>query len=60
MDLLSQPDGLKGDLPLDVENYDALPFFLSALPISASVVGIQVAHEVGHRVAAFRKKVRII
>ena len=44
--------------PPGLQNFDPLPFVLSSLPITASVMATQVAHELGHRVAAFQKKVR--
>lgn len=45
-------------LPKFVEEYDAVPYLLSALPIAAGVLGVQLAHELAHRAVAARKQVR--
>lgn len=57
VDFVQQPDSLKGAVPLEVEDYDPVPYFLSALPITLAVLGTQSAHEVAHRVVASTKKV---
>lgn len=54
---MQQPDNLKGAVPIEVEDYDPVPYFLSALPITLAVLGTQSAHEVAHRVVASTKKV---
>ena len=59
VEFIAQPDSLKGEVPEYVENYDALPFLLSALPISFSVLGIQFAHELGHKLVAETRKVKL-
>ena len=58
VDFVQQPDNLKGVVPIEVEDYDPVPYFLSALPITLAVLGTQSAHEVAHRVVASTKKVR--
>lgn len=56
---LSRPENYDPDLaPPGLEGFDPVPFALSALPITASVMATQLAHELGHRVSAARKKVR--
>lgn len=59
VEFIAQPDSLKGEVPESVENYDALPFLLSALPISFSVLGVQFAHELGHKLVAESRKVKL-
>lgn len=54
---MQQPDNLKGAVPVEVEDYDPVPYFLSALPITLAVLGTQSVHEVAHRVVASTKKV---
>lgn len=57
IEFVQQPDALKGVVPIEVEDYDPIPYFLSALPIALAVLGQQTAHEVAHRVVASSKKV---
>lgn len=59
VDFLAQPDAFKGELPPEIENYDATPYLLSALPISLSVLGIQLAHEIAHKVVASTRNVSV-
>ncbi len=59
LEWLSQPDALQADsLPKFVEDFDAVPYLLSALPIAGAVMGTQAAHELAHRIVAARKGVR--
>ena len=59
LEWLSQPDALQADsLPKFVEEFDAVPYLLSALPIAGAVMGTQAAHELAHRIVAARKGVR--
>lgn len=56
---LARPENYDPDrTPPGLEGFDALPFLLSSLPITASVMSTQLAHELGHRVVAFQRKVR--
>ena len=58
---LANPDAFQADaLPKFVEEYDAVPYLLSALPIAAGVMGVQLAHELAHRAVAARKQVRAL
>lgn len=59
IDFVQQPENLKGAVPIEVEDYDPIPYFLSALPITLAVLGAQSAHEVAHRVVASSKKVGV-
>lgn len=57
---LSRPENYDPDLaPPGLEGFDPVPFALSALPITASVMATQLAHELGHRVSAARKKIKL-
>ena len=56
---LANPDAFQADaLPKFVEEYDAVPYLLSALPIAAAVMAVQLAHELAHRAVAARRQVR--
>ena len=58
---LANPDAFQADaLPKFVEEYDAVPYLLSAVPIAAGVMGVQLAHELAHRAVAARKQVRAL
>jgi hypothetical protein len=59
LEWLSAPDALQADsLPKFVEEFDAVPYLLSALLIAGAVMGTQAAHELAHRIVAARKGVR--
>lgn len=56
---LARPENYDPDrTPPGLEGFDPLPFLLSSLPITASVMSTQLAHELGHRVVAFQRKAR--
>ena len=56
---LARPENYDPDrTPPGLEGFDPVPFLLSSLPITASVMATQFVHELGHRVVAFRKKAR--
>lgn len=59
IDFVQQPEALKGVVPIEVEDYDPIPYFLSALPIALAVLGQQTVHEVAHRVVASTKKIKL-
>lgn len=46
--------------PPGLENWDPAPYLAASLPISISVFVTQMAHEVGHRVVAALRKVRVL
>lgn len=61
LDWLSRPENLQADsLPPFIENFDAVPYIISALPISGSVLGINVLHEVVQRTVAATKQVCLL
>ena len=61
VEFLNRPDALQSDsLPQDVLDFDAVPYFMSALPITASVMGVQLLHELSHRAVAYARKARHI
>jgi len=48
----SNPANLDTDaLPPGLENWDPTPYFNSAIPVFAAVLGTNLSHEIGHRVA---------
>ncbi|CAL8466800.1 g6336 [Coccomyxa elongata] len=60
LDWLSRPENLQADsLPPFIENFDAVPYIISALPISGSVLGINVLHEVVQRTVAATKQIKL-
>eukprot|EP00798_Chlamydomonas_sp_ICE-L_P007411 gene7411-539_t len=60
LEWLSNPSNLQGDsLPPGLDSWDPTTYFASAAPIITSLVGANVTHEVGHRAAAFVKKVEL-
>ncbi|KAK9809927.1 hypothetical protein WJX72_001870 [[Myrmecia] bisecta] len=57
---LAKPSELGADqLPPGLVGWDPLPYFLSALPITASVLLLQLVHDVMHRVTAAQKKIKL-
>ena len=58
LDFLAQPQDLApGNLPPGLAGWDAGPFLLSSVPITAWVLGLQLLHDSSHRVVAANKKV---
>ena len=58
--LLQTADALDADtIPLELQNFDFVPYLLSALPIAGPIMGVQLLHEIGHRVAASMRQVRL-
>ena len=56
---LARPENYDPDrTPPGLEDFDPVPFLVSSLPITVSVMATQLAHELGHRVVAFQKKAR--
>lgn len=54
---LARPENYDPDrAPPGLEGFDPVPFLLSSLPITTSVMATQFAHELGHRVVAFQRK----
>lgn len=60
LEYFANPDNLNSDvLPPGLATWDPAPYLASAVPIAASVVGVNFIHEVGHRIAAFIRKVKL-
>lgn len=48
----ANPSNLESDqLPPGLDTWDPTSYFASALPIFAAVLGINLSHEIGHRLA---------
>lgn len=46
-------------LPPGLSDWDPTSYLSSAIPIAVSVVGVNFMHELGHRIAAFVRKVKL-
>ena len=58
LDWLTNPDNANSSLgPPGITEFNAVPYFAAALPISLVTFGTQLVHELGHRVAASIRKV---
>ncbi|KAL3140257.1 hypothetical protein ABBQ38_004528 [Trebouxia sp. C0009 RCD-2024] len=57
---LARPENYDPDrAPPGLDGFDPVPFLLSSLPITSSVMATQFAHELGHRVVAFQRKIKL-
>lgn len=53
LEYFANPDNLNNDvLPPGLDTWDPAPYLASALPLFISILGINLLHEVGHRIAA--------
>lgn len=60
LEYFANPDNLNSDvLPPGLSTWDPAPYLASAVPIAVSVVGVNFLHELGHRIAAFIRKVKL-
>lgn len=60
LDWFSNPANFESDaLPPGLESWDPMPYFATAAPIFSAVLGVNVTHEVGHRIAAAVKGVKL-
>jgi hypothetical protein len=60
LEYFANPDNLNSDvLPPGLSTWDPAPYLASAVPIAVSVVGVNFMHELGHRIAAFIRKVKL-
>ena len=58
MRLLQTSDALDPEtIPEGLQNFDFVPYLLSAIPIAGPIMGVQVLQEIGHRVAASVRQV---
>ena len=56
---LANPSNANPDaLPPGLEGFDPVPYLSAAVPITVATFGTQMAHELGHRVLAYLRKVR--
>ena len=55
---LANPSNANPDaLPPGLEGFDPVPYLSAALPITVATFGTQLVHELGHRAAAYVRKV---
>mmetsp|Transcript_30997 Transcript_30997/g.68746 ORF Transcript_30997/g.68746 Transcript_30997/m.68746 type:complete len:647 (+) Transcript_30997:142-2082(+) len=60
LDWFANPANLESDqLPPGLETWDPTAYFNTAVPILSSILGINLAHEIGHRIAAGIKGVKL-
>jgi hypothetical protein len=60
LEYFANPDNLNSDvLPPGLADWDPSPYLASAIPIAASVLGVNFLHEVGHRIAAYARGVKL-
>lgn len=60
LEYFANPDNLNSEvLPPGMASWDPAPYLASAIPIAVSVVGVNFVHEIGHRIAAFIRKVKL-
>ncbi|KAF5828946.1 membrane associated metalloprotease [Dunaliella salina] len=60
LEWFANPANIDNDaLPPGLENWDPSEYFKSAVPIFMSILGTNVSHEIGHRLAALREGVRL-
>lgn len=60
LEYFANPDNLNTDaLPPGLASWDPAPYLASAIPIATSIIGVNFMHEVGHRIAAFIRKVKL-
>ncbi|KIZ03245.1 hypothetical protein MNEG_4714 [Monoraphidium neglectum] len=60
LEYFANPDNLNSDaLPPGLDTWDPAPYLACAVPIFASVLGVNFVHEVGHRIAAGIRKVKL-
>ncbi len=60
LEWFANPDNLNSNmLPPGLDTWDPEPYIMSALPIAASNVAINLSHELGHRLAAAVRNVKL-
>ncbi|KAJ9509380.1 hypothetical protein QJQ45_001830 [Haematococcus lacustris] len=60
LEFFSNPANFESDvLPPGLETWDPTAYFNTVVPIFSAVLGVNVVHEVGHRVAAWMRSVRL-
>jgi hypothetical protein len=60
LEWLANPDNLNTDvLPPGLANWDPSPYLASAFPVAISIIGVNFMHELGHRIAAAVRGVKL-
>ncbi|KAG2497626.1 hypothetical protein HYH03_004366 [Edaphochlamys debaryana] len=60
LEFFAKADNFNSDvIPPGLENWDPTSYFITAIPIFMSVMGISFFHEVGHRIAAAVRGVKL-
>lgn len=60
LDYFANPDNINSDaLPPGLDTWDPAPYLACAAPIFASLLGVNFLHEVGHRIAAKVRGVKL-
>lgn len=60
LEWFANPANFESDqLPPGLDTWDPLPYFSTAAPIFMAVLGVNVAHELGHRIAAAVREVKL-
>ncbi|KAG2436710.1 hypothetical protein HXX76_006235 [Chlamydomonas incerta] len=60
LEFFANADNFNSDaLPPGLENWDPTSYFITAVPIFISVLGISFSHEIGHRIAAAMRGVKL-
>ncbi|KXZ53546.1 hypothetical protein GPECTOR_7g996 [Gonium pectorale] len=60
LEFFANADNFNSDaLPPGLENWDPTSYFITAIPIFVSVLGINLTHEIGHRIAAAVRGVKL-
>lgn len=60
LEFFANSDNFNSDvLPPGLESWDPTSYFITAVPIFVSVLGINVSHEIGHRIAAALRGVKM-
>lgn len=60
LEFFSNADNFNSDvLPPGLDEWDPTPYFVTAVPIFVSLLGINLSHEIGHRIAAIVRNVKL-
>lgn len=60
LEYFANPDNINSEmLPPGLESWDPAPYLACAVPIFTSILGVNFMHEVGHRIAAGVRKVKL-
>ncbi|PNH06053.1 hypothetical protein TSOC_007619 [Tetrabaena socialis] len=60
LEFFANPDNFNSEVvPPGLENWDPTSYFVTAVPIFISLLGISFSHEIGHRIAAAVRNVKL-